>query len=107
MSSSRRAPRAAALFGALGILAIPAGVAVPQVVSGVGLVRALYVAVPAAALCGLIAVVASRRARYQRARSITGSGGGRIPGLLAWAGLYAGVTGALALGVYAVLRSAQ
>jgi hypothetical protein len=108
MSSSSGAARAAGFFGALAVLANPAGVAASQVLKGVVLLRALYVSVPAAVVLALIAVAASRRARFARARSVYADEGGRrrLSRFLAWAGLYAAVTGALALGVYGALRAA-
>ncbi len=109
MSNSKRPARAAALFGVLALLAIPAGVVAAQYLAGVGLLQALYVSVGVSAVCGLIAFVAARRARFARARSVAlaEAGGGRIGQTLAWAGLYVGITGALALGVYGILRLAQ
>jgi hypothetical protein len=108
-SSSRAASRVAAAFGALALVAIPAGVLAAQFLAGVSLLRALYVTVAASVVCGLVAYLAARRARLARARSIDPeqAGRGRWGQLLAWAGLYVGVTGALALGVYGVLRWAQ
>jgi hypothetical protein len=108
MSRSSGTSRAAGLFGALGVLAIPGGVAAAQWVKGVALIRALYVSVPVAVILALIAVTASRRARLARERSVNVEGlGRRRPSrFLAWAGFYAAVTGALALGVYGALRAA-
>ena len=105
MSSSRTA-RAAVVFGTLAIVAIPAGVVAAQFLSGVALLRALYVAVPVACALALVAVTCARRARFTAARSVRG-GSARTARLVAWAGLYAGVTGALALAVYGALRWAQ
>ncbi len=108
MSSSRRAARAAGLFGALAVLAIPAGVAAAQVLNGVALIRALYVSVPLAVLFAVLGIASSRRARLASARSVYAeSAGRRRPSrFLVWAGVYAAVTGALALGIYAALRAA-
>jgi hypothetical protein len=107
MRSSRRAARVAVLLGALAVIAIPAGVAAAQKTS-LRLLETLYVAVPAAFVLGLLALAASRRARYAAARSVAPRGRGlRLARVVAWAGMYAGVTGALALGVYGVLRWAQ
>jgi hypothetical protein len=105
MSSSKTA-RAAVFLGVLAILAIPAGVVAAQFLNGVALLRALYVAVPAACILALVAVVCARRARFSAARSVRG-GSARAARLVAWAGMYAGVTGALALAVYGALRWAQ
>jgi hypothetical protein len=109
MSSSRGAARAAAFFGALAVLANPAGVLAAQVLKGVPLIRSLYVSVPVAVVLALVAVSAARRARFALARSVYADGRRppRLARLLAWAGLYAAVTGAVALGSYAVLRAAS
>jgi hypothetical protein len=108
MTSSSAAARAAGFFGALAVLANPGGVAAAQLLKGVALIRALYVSVPLAVLFALIALAAARRARFARARSVyaASQGRGRPSRVLAWAGLYAAVTGALALGVYGALRAA-
>jgi hypothetical protein len=107
MSSSRRGSgRAAILFGLLAVLAIPVGIAIAQYVKGVRLLQSLYVAVPVAAGLALIALAAARHARFVRARSVYGEGG-RWPARFAWAGVYAAVTGGVALAVYGGLRAAQ
>jgi hypothetical protein len=108
MASSRRAARVAGLCGALAVLAIPVGVVAAQRLSGVALIRALYVSVPVAVVLALLGVAASRRARLARARSVYAEGAGRrrLSRFLVWAGVYAAVTGALALGIYAALRAA-
>jgi hypothetical protein len=108
MSSNKRAARAAVLLGALAVLAIPAAVLAPPV-SRVSLLHALYVGVPVAAGLGILAFLASRRARFVAARSVDPHSAGpvRTARLFAWAGLYAGITGGLALGVYAALVWAQ
>jgi len=59
MSSSRGAARAAAFFGALAVLANPAGVLAAQVLKGVPLIRSLYVSVPVAVVLALVAVSAA------------------------------------------------
>jgi hypothetical protein len=106
MRSSSASARVAVLFGALAVLAIPAGVAASRWLKGVVLLHALYVAVAAAGALALIALVASRRARLARARSVWG-GRSRWPAFFAWAGVYAAVTGGLALAVYGALRAAS
>jgi len=109
MSSSKRASRAfAAVFGLLAVLASPAAVLASQQLKGVPLIRALYFSVPGAAVLALIAVSFARRARFAHARSVYADArrAPRIARFLAWAGLYAAVTGALALGVYGALRAA-
>jgi hypothetical protein len=106
MRSSRAAARTAVFFGVLAILAIPAAVVAAQFLNGIALLHALYVGVPAACALALVAVVCARRARFTAARSVRG-GSVRAARLVAWAGLYAGITGALALAVYGALRWAQ
>jgi hypothetical protein len=105
---SSRAARGAVALGVLAVLAIPVGVVAAQA-TRLRLLETLYVVVPAAFVLGLGALAASRRARFAAARSVVPRGrlGLRTARLAAWAGVYAGVTGALALAVYGVLRWAQ
>jgi hypothetical protein len=108
MRSSKAPARAAIVLGVLAVAAIPVGIVAAQQSSKLRLLETLYVVVPAAVVLGLLAVMASRRARFNAARSVTpGDGPLRTARIVAWAGVYAGVTGALALGVYGVLRWAQ
>jgi predicted phosphoribosyltransferase len=109
MRSSSGAARAAVVVGALAVAAIPVAVVLSQQLSGVTLIRTLYVGVPAACALGLIAVALSRRARFRLARSLHPERRGlvRAGRIVAWLGLYAGITGALALAVYGILRAAQ
>ena len=109
MRSSRRGARAAIFFGALAVLAIPAGVAVSKLWGKVTLLQSLWVTVPLAAVLGLIAVSAARRARFAAAQSVRpdAARGLGLARFLAWAGVYAAVTGAIALAVYAGLRLAE
>jgi hypothetical protein len=107
--TSSNAGRIAALLGALAVLAIPAGAVAAQESSSLGLLEALYYAVPAACVLAVAALVAVRRARLALARSVTGRGAGlvRAARILAWAGTWAAGTGAIALGVYLGLRHGQ
>jgi hypothetical protein len=107
MRSSKAAARAAVLLGALAVLAIPVGVGASQRSHSLRLLETLYVTVPVSVGLGLLALLASRRARYNATRSLTPRHGLGLARVAAWAGLYAGVTGALALAVYGVLRWAQ
>ncbi|HEY0417857.1 MAG TPA: hypothetical protein VGC78_15865 [Gaiellaceae bacterium] len=109
MRGSRAAARAAVVLGALGVVVIPAGVVAAQTNGRLRLLETLYVVVPAAVVLGLLALAAARRARFAAGRSITADRRGpiRLARVAAWAGMYAGVTGALALAVYGVLRWAQ
>lgn len=106
MSSSSGAGRAAGIFGLLAVAVIPAGVLASRYISGVELIQTLYVSVPASFVLALIGLAANRKARFARARSIQPQGR-RLASFLAWAGLYAAVTGAVALTVYGALRAAQ
>jgi hypothetical protein len=109
MTGSSVPARIALLFGALAVIAIPAAVAAARFLSGIALLRALYIGVPVAAGLGVLAVAASRRARLALGRSLHPERRKlvRSARVVAWLGLYVGVTGALALGVYGVLRWAQ
>jgi hypothetical protein len=107
MRSNRAAARAAVLLGALAVLAIPAGVVAAQLSGRLRLLETLYFVVGAALVLGAAAVVAARRARLSAARTISPGGGAGVARVFAWAGAYAGVTGALALAVYGILRWAQ
>jgi hypothetical protein len=107
MRSSKGAARAAVLLGALAILAIPAGVVAAQLSGRLRLLETLYIVVGAALVLGLAALFAARRARLNASRTISAQGRVGLARIVAWAGAYAGVTGALALAVYGVLRWAQ
>jgi len=107
MRSSRAAARAALVLGVLAIVAIPAAVVAAQRSAALSLLETLYVVVPCTVVLGLLALFASRRARFNATRSLAQSKGLGRARVAAWAGLYAGVTGALALAVYGVLRWAQ
>lgn len=107
MSSNKSgADRAAVIFGALAVLAIPVDIVVARFLKGIELVQSLVVAVPVSALLALTALSAARRGRYARARSVQLTGG-RWGSRLAWLGLYCALTGAVALAVYGGLRAAE
>jgi hypothetical protein len=107
--TSNRAARAAALFGALAVLAIPAGAAVAQKSPTIGLLDALYYAVPVAIVAAVLALFAARRARLAQALSISGRGARavRFGRVLAWLGAWAAFAGAVTVAVYLGLRLAQ
>jgi hypothetical protein len=109
MRSSNRTAGVAALLGALAILVLPVSVVAAQVSAQLDLLHTLYVAVPVDLVLALAAVALARRARLDRARQVQPRGTrlGRLARVLAYVGLYAAVTGALALGVYGILRWAQ
>jgi uncharacterized membrane protein YfcA len=108
MRSNRAAARAAIFFGAVAVLAIPAAVVLSRQTSA-RLLESLYVAVPVAVGLGLISLALARRARFAVERSVRPERPRlvRFARAMAWLGVYAGVTGALALGVYGLLRFAQ
>ncbi len=108
MRSSSGPARVAIVLGALALVAIPAGVVAAQT-TRLRLLETLYVVVPAAVVLALFGLLAARRSRLALARSLRPERRGlvRAARVLAWAGTYAGVTGALALAVYGVLRWAQ
>jgi hypothetical protein len=85
--------------------AIPLGAVVAAYLPDVGLLSAELVAAPVALLLGAAALRAARRARLSLERSVRRPNDRlvRAAALVAWAGLYLGVTGMLALGVYGVL----
>src|SRR5262245_5525030 len=107
MVAGHRAARNAVVLGLLAVASIPAGVVLSWWSAGIGLIEALYGAVPAAFVLGALAFVASRRSRYARARSLrTDAQRLATAGLrLAYAGIYLGVTGGIALAFDAILRS--
>jgi hypothetical protein len=110
MSGSRTATRPATvalILGVLAIAAIPAAVVVAAVREDVEILETVIVGVAASLVLGLLALLASRRARRRVERSVRRAGDGlvRTARLVAWAGVYVGVTGGLALAFYGVLRA--
>ncbi len=103
--SSSRAARAATVLGVLALAALPVGSVISSRVSGIGLLEAMEVAVPAAVVLGLAAVAAARRARFALERSVRRQGekAVRTARFVAWFGLYVACTGAIALGFYGLL----
>ena len=98
----------AALLGALALLTLPVAVLLAQFTS-LGLLQTLYVAVPVDVVLALGALGAHRRARFARARRVRPGGAAllRTARVIVYLGAYTAATGALALGVYGVLRWAQ
>jgi hypothetical protein len=92
-------------LGALAVAALPVAVVSAWLLKRVSLLRATEVAVPAAFVLGFAAVALVRRARYRVDRSVRrlGDRSVRVGRVLAWAGLYLAVTGAVALGFYGLL----
>ena len=58
-------------------------------------------------MLGLVALLAARRARLNASRTLSAAGGVGFARVVAWAGAYAGITGALALAVYGVPRAGR
>jgi hypothetical protein len=106
-SSSRSA--FATLLGLLSVAAIPCGALAAQELQSVGLLQALYVSVPIAIVLGVLGVLVARGARLQVARSVFGGRRrfARFAQLLAWTGLWIGITGGVAIVVYSGLRWAS
>ena len=108
MSGSRAAAPAgvSVVLGALAVLAIPAAAVAAAFTERVTLLRAVYVAVPAAGVLALAAFASYRRARARLERSVRRAGAGivRTARFLAFAGLYLAITGGLALAFYGVLH---
>jgi small basic protein len=107
MPASRLASRTAATVGTVGVAAIPAGILASRWVSGVSLLQSLYYSVPVALVLATGALLGSRRARLKAQRTVFQDRAGPVVAArrLAWLGLYMGVTGGLAVGVYWVLRA--
>lgn len=89
------------------MLAVPAGILAAQSLKGVTLLRSLYVSAPTAIALALIAVLTARHARVAAQRTVFAERRGpvRAARFLAWLGLYVGVTAALAVAVYWILRA--
>jgi NhaP-type Na+/H+ or K+/H+ antiporter len=96
------------LVGLLSLATLPAAVVVARESDGLTLVEAGVVAVPVAALLGLVALWLARRARRRADRTLDRVGGrrtARAGKLLGALGLYLAATAAIALGVYALLSA--
>jgi NhaP-type Na+/H+ or K+/H+ antiporter len=96
------------LVGLLSLATLPAAVVVARESDELTLVEAGVVAVPVAALLGLVALWLARRARRRADRTLDRVGGrrtARAGKLLGALGLYLAATAAIALGVYALLSA--
>ncbi|MFL5931815.1 MAG: hypothetical protein ACJ75P_11200 [Gaiellaceae bacterium] len=96
------------LVALLSLATLPAAVVVSRASEEVTLVEAGVVAVPVAAVLGLVALWLARRARRRADRTVDrvgGRGTARAGKLLGGLGLYLAATAALALGVYALLSA--
>jgi small basic protein len=107
MPASKAKAKAAATAGAVSVAAIPAGILASRWVTGVNLLQSLYYSVPFALFVSLIALFGSRRARLEAQRMVFQDRVGplRAARRLAWLGVYMGITAALAVAVYWILRS--
>ncbi|HZO96581.1 MAG TPA: hypothetical protein VFB42_04335 [Gaiellaceae bacterium] len=90
----------------MALLAIPAAGAAAALSSRATLLQSVYVAVPASFVAGVCSLAASRRARARLERSVFRAGERlvRTARVTGFAGLYAAVTGGLALGFYGLLH---
>ena len=70
MTSSRAVARVGLALGALGVLAVPVGVAAAQALRTLTLLRALYISAPAAVALALLGLLAARRARLAAQRTV-------------------------------------
>ncbi len=107
--SSSRPVRVATILGLVAFLATPIGVIYAQEIGGLTLLQGTEVGVALAVVCALAAVACVRRARFRLAWSVREENlrAARIASLLAWAGVYAAVTGGIALGAYALLAASS
>jgi hypothetical protein len=97
--------RASIFVGAIAVLVIPAGVALAAYSSTVDLIH-VAVAVPAAAILGLVGMSLSRSARRHSQISlgrIGGTGVARAGWILGLLGLYLAAMGALSVGFFGLL----
>jgi hypothetical protein len=92
------------VFGVLAVLAVPVAIYVTDLRNDLRLIHA-GVAVPLAALLGIVAIRLAKRARTRLERTL-GRAGGEVPArlgrILGWLGVYLALIGAIALGVYYV-----
>jgi small basic protein len=107
MAANKFVSRTAATLGGVAVAVIPAGILASRWVTGVNLLQSLYYSVPISIVAAFGGLLGSRRARMRAQRTVfqDRTGPVRMARRLAWLGLYMGVTGALAVGVYWVLRS--
>ena len=91
-------------MGLIAVLSIPAAVAVTNYRNDLRLIHA-GVAVPVAALLGIVAIRLARRARRRHERTLGRAGGvvpARLGRILGWFGFYLALIGAISLAVYYV-----
>jgi hypothetical protein len=108
-SNNRSRPRNRAagfslVLGVLAVLAIPVAILVTDLRNDLRLLHA-GVAVPVAAVLGIVAIRLARRARRRLERTLGRAGGAasaRLGRIFGWVGLYLALIGAIALGFYYV-----
>jgi cytochrome c biogenesis factor len=108
-NNTREKPRNRAAYfslaiGVLAVLAIPVAVYVTDQRNDLRLLHA-GVAVPVAALLGIVAIRLAKRARRRLERTLErarGARSARFGRILGWLGLYLALIGAIALGSYYV-----
>jgi hypothetical protein len=94
----------ALLFGLAGAASLPFAVVAAYETSWWSYLESIWAAIPSA-VCGLVAVLAARRAKKQGRRSVLpvkGAGLARWGGRLGWLALYFAATAGLALAVYEI-----
>jgi hypothetical protein len=105
MSSSNQA-RIGIVLGAAAVLAVPGAAAAATYTTQTTLLQAVYIAVPVAFVTALASISCYRRARSLLERTVRRRGEALVGAarILGYAGLYAAVTAALALGFYGLLH---
>ena len=102
--SVRGSATVAFLFGLGGAACLPFAVVAAYETSWWSYLESIWAAIPSA-VCGVIAVVAARRAKAHAQRSVLpvqGAGLARWGGRLGWLALYFAATAGLALAVYEI-----
>jgi steroid 5-alpha reductase family enzyme len=105
MRSSNHRSSLAVLAGLLAVAAVPAAVLVSRQTAGVGLLDAVW-AIPAAALCGIAALLFARGARGRIRRTLEQAGGSarlRLGRILGVAGICVALSAGIAVGFYELL----
>jgi uncharacterized ion transporter superfamily protein YfcC len=107
--SSSSPVRLATILGIVAFFATPIGVIYAQEIGGITLLQGTEGGVAIAVVCALASVAFVRRARFRLAWSVREENlrAARMAALLAWAGVYAAVTGGIALGAYALLAASS
>ncbi|MBA3246405.1 MAG: hypothetical protein H0T61_14705 [Actinobacteria bacterium] len=97
----------AVVVGLLSLAALPAAIVATRFSEAYELIDSAA-AIPAAILLGILAILLARRARARGQRTLAGVRGSstaRFGRFLGVAGLLLGITGAMAIGVFAILSA--